>query len=83
MFKVIDIEQKQLYVKPDMNHIRAGVKMFEELGSFNTIDALAGGDILKHEQVQLLEYNTAFMKLLHNKKTNLFQKNLSEVLKTK
>lgn len=40
----------------------------------NTIDALASGDVLKHDAVQYLEYNHIYIKLLMNKQQAIFNR---------
>lgn len=49
----------------------------------NTIDALAGGDILKWEKVVNLEYELVFVKLYKSKLEAEYQERLSKVLKAK
>jgi hypothetical protein len=76
-------EKKELSSKPTSEQTRAGISMFDSLGMFNTIDALAGGDILKHEAIYNLDYNTIFLKL---KKSNLevkFKNNYEKIMQSK
>lgn len=80
---LIETETKTLSRKPKSKHIRAGIKMFDELGVFNTIDMLADGDVLKYAAVQKVEYNTIYLKLLLNHRTAIFRENLNKVLKEK
>ena len=83
LMELIKREEVQLARAPKSDHLRAGVKMFEKFGALNSIDTLAGGDILKYTAVQQIEYNVAFMKLLLLHHTAVFQENLQSILKTK
>jgi len=48
-----------------------------------TIDALAGGDILKYEQVLEMPYETVFVKLWYEKEMAEYQKRLHEIIRNK
>lgn len=52
----------------------------DKFGIFKTIDALAGGDVLKYEAVLALDVNTIFTKLAYNQEVDAFQDRLNEVL---
>lgn len=74
-------ERLKTNITPD--HIAAGIKMFNMLGDFNTIDEIAGGDVLKHDEVLMLDYSTIFLKLLKNNLTSRFEKKYSEIMSKK
>lgn len=77
------MEEKLLKPNVTIDHQRAGIAMFNVLGDFNTIDEIAGGDVLKHDAVLMLDYITIFNKLLKNNLTTKFENNYSEILKKK
>lgn len=62
---------------------QAGIADFDRFGVFNTIDSLAGGDILKWGEVMKLVYNEVFLKLCMNKQQHIFQENLRTNAKVK
>jgi len=72
-------------LKPEISHEQrlAGIDIFNALGYFNTIDMLAGGDVLKYEEVLNVDYNTIYSKLLHTKFSAKFEKKYHEVLNRK
>lgn len=77
------LEEKLLKPNVTIDHQRAGIAMFNVLGDFNTIDEIAGGDVLKHDAVLMLDYTTIFNKLLKNNLTTKFEKNYSDILNKK
>lgn len=77
------LEEKLLKPNVTIEHQRAGIAMFNVLGDFNTIDEIAGGDVLKHDAVLMLDYTTIFQKLLKNNLTTKFEKNYSDILNKK
>lgn len=83
MGEVVKNETGELQLDYDSDHVLAGIKRFEKYGINNTIDALAGGDMLKWEEVLLMPYGVVFMKLRMNKEKVLFQRNLRKVLENK
>lgn len=76
-------EAEQLNKPPTSDQISAGINMFNEFGVVNTIDALAGGDVLKYDAVLKKDYNTIFLKLKKSKVQQIFEENYTEVLKRK
>jgi len=44
----------------------------------NMIDAISGGDVLKHEKVLGIEYNTIYIKLLMNKEQAIFTRRMND-----
>lgn len=47
----------------------------------NTVDALAGGDILKWESIQQLPYEKVYVKLLMNKTSADYQEKYHEIIR--
>ena len=74
------VEHKTLSSGIDPNHIRAGIDIFNEFGAFCLIDTMANGDITKHSEVQRIEYDKIYLKMLLNLKQTIFQKNLTKIL---
>lgn len=70
-------------MESESEHRKAGINEFERFGIFNTIDALAGGNILHWGAIMKLSYNDVFLKLCMNKQSVVFQQNLRELSKTK
>jgi hypothetical protein len=63
MLRIIEREQKTLKYTPDRKELLAGVQDLNKFGEKNLVDALAGGDVLKHDDVLKLPYNTVYLKL--------------------
>lgn len=81
--KIMEKENAELSVPATAEQTRAGIKMFDEFGVNNTIDALAGGDILKYNKVLMMDYNTIFLKLKRNKLENKFKRNYQKIMEDK
>lgn len=82
--QLIEIEEKEReLLKSDISYeqIRAGIDMFNQLGVFNTIDLIAGGDVLKYDAVLKIDYNTILNKLFKLNLTAKFEKNYHEIIK--
>lgn len=77
------LEQTHLSSTPDPDMEAAGVQELNQLGEINTIDSLAGGDILKWELVEQLPYNKVFDKLLKNLIENKVNKNYHKIISSK
>lgn len=75
-FKRINEYEKLLFSETDSKLIGAGIENLNQFGDLNTIDALAGGDILKWELVLKLEWWDVFNKLYKTKIENDIRKNL-------
>jgi len=67
--------EKNLAYEPDANEMKAGIEMFNQFGHMIVIDRLAGGDILKWEQVAQKPFAEVFTKLKINMVDNQFMKN--------
>ena len=78
-----NLEKEYLSSPPDADLINAGIRELDELGEFNTIDTLAGGDILKHEQIKALPYHYVFDKLRKQTLENKIAKNLAKIQQQK
>ncbi len=81
--KKIDELEKNLAYEPDANEERAGIEMFNQFGYFVTIDRLAGGDILKHDEVGQKPFSHVFAKLKLNQADNTFMKNYQKITQSK
>ena len=77
--EVNKLEEKLAY-EPDANEERAGIEMYNQFGYFSTVDRLAGGDLLKYEEVGMTEYGIVFTKLLLNKVDAQFIKNYQKII---
>ena len=60
-----------------------GAELFNKYGVFNIIDQLAGGDVLKWDEVLKIECATVLIKLCMEADKKEFQRRLGEVLKKK
>ncbi|GGH03643.1 hypothetical protein GCM10007352_06380 [Mucilaginibacter phyllosphaerae] len=58
---------------------RAGVHAFEKFRYINTVNALAGGDITKWNQILAMPYERILTKLLLNKTEAEYQKRYGEL----
>jgi len=66
-YKLInELEQRYLSSPPDGKLIQAGIQDLDVLGDKNILDQLAGGDVLKWEQIEQLPYGRVFDKQLKN-----------------
>ena len=75
---VIDINTKeqQLAYEPDAKEMSAGIENFQKFSWFATLDRLAGGDVLKYDEVGKQQWVVIFTKLLLNKTEAEYNKNL-------
>lgn len=81
--KVIDTENEQLKHQPTSEQRRAGLDMFDEFGIINTINALAGGNILNYQKVLEIEYSTVFVYLKLKKTEAIYQENYTKIMSQK
>lgn len=81
--KINELESSYLVTIPDPKLLQAGIKDLDVLGDVNTVDSLAGGDILKWEKIRKLPYSEVFNKLLKNTIEARINKKLVELNKKK
>ena len=72
----INTKEQQLSYEPDAKEMNAGISEFQKFGWFSTLDRLAGGDVLKYDEVGRQPWNIMFAKLLLNKTEGEYNKNL-------
>jgi hypothetical protein len=77
---ILETEKATLSTEPTTQQIEAGMHLFDQLGYFNAIDDLAGGDPLKYDAVLDLEYSVVYSKLLKNKISATFAKNYERIV---
>lgn len=63
--------------------IRAGIKEFDKFGAFNSIDALAGGDITKWNEVVMLPMSDVMLKLMMNEQKYRYEKKYHDIISRK
>jgi hypothetical protein len=56
------LEQNYLVSSPNAKMVQAGIHKLDQFGLMNTLDNLAGGDILKYDEVRKLKYSVVFDK---------------------
>lgn len=69
-----EMEQAHLSGEPDIDMMLAGINELNIFGDLNTIDMMAGGDVLKWNEIKKLPYQTVFDKQLKSIKEAKFQK---------
>ena len=79
----VQMEQTHLASDPDFDMLAAGIDKMNIFGELNTIDVLAGGDILKWDLVKALPYKDIFDKQLKSLKEGQFQKEYAKVMSNK
>lgn len=80
---IYELETQQLKSMPDPDKIAAGIDELNIFGDKNTIDQLAGGDILKWNDIKKLPYEQVFEKQLMLIKTSAFEKKYTKILSEK
>lgn len=60
----INIKEQQLSYEPDVKEMNAGIEKFQQFSWFATLDRLAGGDVLRYDEVGRQPWNIIFAKLL-------------------
>lgn len=83
MKKQVEIESVVLKSNYTSEQIRAGISNFDQYKYMNIVKALAGGDILKYNDVLMLEYNTVFLHMRMNKTEAEFQKAYQKIISKK
>jgi hypothetical protein len=72
-----EMERRHLSSPPDPKLLAAGIKKLDVLGDVNIIDALAGGDIMKWQEVRWLPYEWVFDKQLKSTIERSIQKQMT------
>jgi hypothetical protein len=60
-----------------------GSERLQQFGIYNTLENLAGGDILKYKEIMKLSYSEVFTKLLMNKINSDLQQEMQNIQSTK
>lgn len=81
--EIVAVESTTLNVPPTAEQRAAGIDEYSKFGVMNTIRALAGGDILKANEVLHIEYSTVYSWLLMKKTDSTFDQRYSAVLQNK
>ncbi len=76
---IVEMESEHLKSEPTTEQRQAGIDMFDEFGIMNTVDSLAGGDVLNYEKILNIDYNTIFIKLKMLKFAGIYNKNYSKI----
>lgn len=76
------IEKSLITITLDDNP-KPSSKRFEKYSYMIQIDSLAGGDVLKYDEVRKIEYNVAFAKLLYEKDKHDYNEEYREMIKRK
>lgn len=58
---------------------KAGIAAFEQFGFYNTVNVLAGGDVLKWTSILNLPYEMVYLKMLLNKTEQGYNKKWHEL----
>lgn len=81
--EITEMERMALVSAPDGDLVAAGISELDRFGDHNMIDALAGGDVLKWEQVKKLPYYRVFEKQFMNVKNREVSKNYERIMRDK
>ena len=81
--KIIELEVKRLTSQPKEELIMAGVEKMQVYGDLNTIDQLAGGDMLKWNEIEKMPWQYVFTKLCMEKDRADIQESYSEIIRLK
>ena len=72
-------EKKFLSHDPEPEELEAGLENLGKFGRLMTVDALSGGDILRHNQIIELPYSRIFTKLYMDSEKAKIQKELYRI----
>jgi len=78
-----ELEKKMLSNKPTPEQLQAGIKDFEILGDFATVDELAKGMPWRYKEIEDTEYNIIFAKLLKSNISRKFDKKYRDIMTAK
>lgn len=81
--KLIDRENRVLHHDPEPEELEAGIESLHKFGRMATVDTLAGGDLLKHNQIIEMPYSRVFTKMYMESEKAKYQKRLFEIRKNK
>jgi len=81
--EVIKMESEHLKSSVTIEQKQAGIDMFNEFGVMNTVNRVAGGDLLKYEEVLKIDYNTVFVKQKMLSFDAKFQKAYTKIMNNK
>ena len=76
---LVERENRYLSYDPEPEEIEAGMESFQKFGRLMTVDAIAKGDLLKHEQVINLPYSRVFTKLYMERERSEFQRRYHQI----
>lgn len=79
MDAISKMEQMNLSSDPDPDLMAAGINEMSQFGDLNVIDQLAGGDVLKWEQIKQLPYHVIFDKQLKALTEARIEKKLAKI----
>lgn len=74
-----ELETTYLSSQPSAKMFQAGINKLDQFGIMNTVDNLAGGDILKYELIKKQKYNVIFDKQYHSVTSNDIQNKLAKL----
>ena len=78
--QLIEKENRLLSSSATALEQKAGIQSFEKFKYINTINALAGGDVTKWEDILAMPYERVLTKLLLNKTEAEYQKRYADLL---
>jgi hypothetical protein len=74
-----ELETTYLSSQPSAKMFQAGINKLDQFGIMNTVDNLAGGDILKYELIKKQKYNVIFDKQYREVLMNDIQNKLAKI----
>jgi hypothetical protein len=74
--KLIERENKVLHYDPEPEELEAGIESLSKFGRMATVDTLAGGDLLKHNQIIEMPYSRVFTKMYLESEKAKYQRKL-------
>jgi hypothetical protein len=78
-----NIEKKFLTTTPEADLVNAGINDLDIFGYQNVVDNLAGGDILKYNDILNISYENILDKLIRNNIESRIQKNYQKIISKK
>ena len=74
--KLIERENRILHHEPEVEELEAGIESLHKFGRMATVDTLAGGDLLKHNQIIEMPYSRVFTKMYLESEKAKYQRKL-------